>query len=41
MITNNSVGLTAGGGAQVISHGGNVLAGNGNNGGFTSTVPPQ
>jgi hypothetical protein len=37
---NNGIGIS-GSGAPVISHGGNVLAGNGNNGAFTATVPPQ
>jgi hypothetical protein len=41
MIVNNGAGLSGGSGAQVISHGGNVLAGNGTDGAFTSTAPPQ
>ena len=41
MIVNNGIGLNPVGGAQVISHGGNVLFGNGNNGAFTATVAPQ
>jgi hypothetical protein len=41
MIIGNTAGLSLVSSAQAISHGGNVLFGNGTNGAFTSRVAPQ
>jgi hypothetical protein len=40
-VTGNARGLLAAASSSIISHGGNVIAGNTINGAFTATVPPQ
>jgi hypothetical protein len=40
-VTGNARGLLAASSSSIISHGGNVIAGNTINGAFTATVPPQ
>jgi hypothetical protein len=40
-VTGNARGLLAASSSSIVSHGGNVIAGNTINGAFTSTVPPQ
>ena len=39
--TGNAAGLVVSGGGQIISHGGNVVAGNTTNGSFTNSFPQQ
>jgi hypothetical protein len=39
--TGNTTGVIVSGGGQLISHGGNVIAGNTTNGSFTGTVAQQ